>query len=205
MKMKYHFWDININVFLMNPPASKSTTSSKHGKFLISLKLHIISTIFWDKYRNGKCFLQFYQYFIGLETAIMAIVFWDFIFYHNFLPTRLKQNVDISNKHLKQIVVISNKHGSNKHKLPYKLPNNLRLEILGNLEISAKSQNVRELKPSAQSSSQNENFVNTSKKFPKNRNLTFSLVHYFTWNLKFILNILSMTTSETTFFASNLP
>ena len=189
MKMKYHFWDININVFLMNPPASKSTTSSKHGKFLISLKLHIISTIFWDKYRNGKCFLQFYQYFIGLETAIMAIVFWDFIFYHNFLPTRLKQN----------------EHGSNKHKLPYKLPNNLRLEILGNLEISAKSQNVRELKPSAQSSSQNENFVNTSKKFPKNRNLTFSLVHYFTWNLKFILNILSMTTSETTFFASNLP
>ena len=50
------------------------------------------------------------------------------------------------------------------YELPHKLPKDIRLGILENFEISGKSQNLIELKPSAQSSSQNENFVNTSKK-----------------------------------------
>ena len=48
-----------------------------------------------------------------------------------------------------------------------------------------------ELDPSAQSSSKNENFVNTSKKILKNANATF-VVPFFTWKQHFISNILSM-------------
>ena len=36
------------------------------------------------------------------------------------------------------------------------------------------------------------NFVNTSKTLLKNRNWTFSVVHFFTWKLEFVSNILSM-------------
>ena len=46
-------------------------------------------------------------------------------------------------------------------------PNDLRLRILGNQEISGKSQNFIELLPSARSSSQNEYFVSTSKNLLK--------------------------------------
>ena len=56
------------------------------------------------------------------------------------------------------------------YKLPHKLPNDL----------------------SAQSSSQNKTFVNTSKKLIKNRNRTFRVVRYFTSKLQFISNILFM-------------
>ena len=56
------------------------------------------------------------------------------------------------------------------YKLPHKLPNDL----------------------SAQSSSQNKTFVNTSKKLMKNRNRTFRVVRYFTSKLQFISNILFM-------------
>ena len=45
-----------------------------------------------------------------------------------------------------------------------------RLKILGNKEITGKSQNFIEWYPNVQSSSQNENFVNTSKKLFKNKN-----------------------------------
>ena len=43
---------------------------------------------------------------------------------------------------------------------------------------------------SAQSSSQNENFVNTSRNLLRNRNQTFSLASYFTWKLDLVSNIL---------------
>ena len=56
---------------------------------------------------------------------------------------------------VKRSLIISNKYGI--YELPHKLSNDLRLRILGNLEISGKSQNFLELQPSAQSSSQNEN------------------------------------------------
>ena len=62
---------------------------------------------------------------------------------------------------VKQSIVISNKHGI--YELPHVLPNNLRLRILGNQEIPRKPQ------PSAWSSFQTENFVNTSKKLLRNR------------------------------------
>ena len=62
-------------------------------------------------------------------------------------------------------MIISNKHGI--YKLPHRLPNDLRLRLLGNWEISGKSQNFIELLPSDQSSSKNENFVNTSKNLLK--------------------------------------
>ena len=59
--------------------------------------------------------------------------------------------------------------------------------------MSEKSQNFKELQPSAQSSSQNENIVNISKKLLKNRIWTFLVVPYFTWKLEFVSNILSIT------------
>ena len=62
-----------------------------------------------------------------------------------------------------------------------------------------------EVKPSAQSSSQKENFVNTSKSLVENRNWTFSIVHYFTWKLNFFSNILSVIVSAKRFFPSILP
>ena len=69
---------------------------------------------------------------------------------------------------VKQNAIISNKHGI--YELPHKLPKDLRLRILRNQTKSGKSQNVIELQSSAQSSSQNKNFVDTGKKPPKNRN-----------------------------------
>ena len=44
---------------------------------------------------------------------------------------------------VKQSVIISIKHGI--YECPYELPNDLRLRILGTLEILAKSQNFIEL------------------------------------------------------------
>ena len=69
--------------------------------------------------------------------------------------------------------------------LPQESPNDLKLSILGNYEISGKPQNF----------CQNKNFVNTSKKHLKNRNWTFHVVLYFTWKLEFVLNTFSMFVS----------
>ena len=44
---------------------------------------------------------------------------------------------------MKRSVIISNNYGI--YELPHKLPNDLRLSILGNLEISEKSPNFIEL------------------------------------------------------------
>ena len=66
--------------------------------------------------------------------------------------------------------------------------------------MSLKSQNFRELLPSAQFSSRNENFVSTSKSLPKNRNWTFPVVCYFTWKLEFASNILWIIFSGNSFF-----
>ena len=65
-------------------------------------------------------------------------------------------------------MINSNKHDS--YELPHELPSNLRLRILRNYKISRKFQTFTELQPSAHSSSQNENFINTSKKLLGNRN-----------------------------------
>ena len=73
------------------------------------------------------------------------------------------------------------------------LLNDLRLGILGNQEKSRKSENPIERQPSVHSPYQNENFVNTSKKPLKSRNLTFPALCYFTWKLELVLNILLIT------------
>ena len=48
-------------------------------------------------------------------------------------------------------------------KMPHKLLKDLRLRTLGKWEISEKCLNFIESEPSVESSSQNENFINTSK------------------------------------------
>ena len=58
----------------------------------------------------------------------------------------------------KRCAIVTYKHGI--YELPHELPNDLRL--------------------SAQSSCQNESFVNTSRKLLKNRNETFPAVPYLT-------------------------
>ena len=70
-------------------------------------------------------------------------------------------------------MTISNKHGI--YELPHKLPNNLRLRDYQNYGILGKCKNFVELLPSAQSSSQNGNFINTSKNLLKNRNWAFHM------------------------------
>ena len=63
------------------------------------------------------------------------------------------------------------------YELHHKLPNNLRLMML-----SLKSFSQIKIK----------NFIDTSKNLQKNRNWAFLVVHYFTWKLEFVSNILSM-------------
>ena len=79
---------------------------------------------------------------------------------------------------MKPSVIISNKHGTKA--LHHELPNDFRLGNLGNYESSGKSQNLRELEPSAQSPPQNLNFVNTSKKLLKYRNQNYPVLRYLT-------------------------
>ena len=60
-----------------------------------------------------------------------------------------------------------------------------------------------EVQPSAQSSSQKENFVNTRKRLLENRNWAFPVVLYFTWKLEFFSNILSVTVASSNDAATN--
>ena len=65
----------------------------------------------------------------------MEIILRDFLnqsWYQIFLSTQVKRSA-----------IISNKKGV--YELPHKLPNDLRLRILGNKEKSGKSQNLVEL------------------------------------------------------------
>ena len=88
---------------------------------------------------------------LQIKPSIMVVIFWDFLIFDQiFLSPQVKRTASISNKHAI-------------YELPHKLPNDLRLGIVGNYDISGKSQNFIELYPSAQSSSKNESFLNTSK------------------------------------------
>ena len=80
---------------------------------------------------------------------VLVIIFWYFlIFYKIILSLQVKQGV-----------IISNENGI--YQLPYEFPNDLKLKMSGNQEILGKSQNCLKLQPSAQSFSQNENFVSS--------------------------------------------
>ena len=64
---------------------------------------------------------------------------------------------------VKQCAITTYKHGI--YELPHEFPNDLRLTKLGNIRKVSK---LYRMMPSAQSPHQNENFVNNSKKVPKN-------------------------------------
>ena len=113
--------------------------------------------------------------------AISFIIFWDFsMFYQIFLLPQVKR-----------CAIITYKHGI--YELPHELPNDLRLRILGNYEISGNSLNFIEWWPKAQSLHQNESFVNTRRRLVKNRNQTFLVVRYVTWKLELVSDILWVT------------
>ena len=121
--------------------------------------------------------------------TIIFIIFWNFLmFYQIFLPPQVKRRVIIGNKH-------------DICDLRHELPNNFRLNILGNKEKSGKSQNLVELQYSTQSPCKNENCFNTFQKLLKNRYLTSPVGHYLTWKLQFFSNILWMTDIK---FAANV-
>ena len=66
------------------------------------------------------------------KATIMEIILRDFLMFHQILLSpRVKRNSIISNK-------------QSVYELPHKLPNDLRLRILGNKEKSGKSQNLLE-------------------------------------------------------------
>ena len=69
-----------------------------------------------------------------------------FTFYHNFSSPQVKRN---------QIIITTKKV----YELPHKLPNNLRLRILGNQENSRKSLKCLDLMVSTQSFNQKPNFL----------------------------------------------
>ena len=83
------------------------------------------------------------------------------MFGKTFLSPQVKRSLITNNKHII-------------YQLPYKLPNDLRLRVLVKYEISGKCQNFKELQPSGQYSSQNENFINTRKKLFEKQKLNFS-------------------------------
>ena len=104
---------------------------------------HAFSYSFWyivlslDALSNISCAsipwtfssMSFYSNF----TIIMVILFWVFLmFYQIFLFPQVKQSK-----------IISNKHGI--YKMPHEMLNDVKLRILGNSEISIKSQNFIEL------------------------------------------------------------
>ena len=69
----------------------------------------------------------------NLVPTIIVIIFWDFLIFDQiFLSPQVKRSV-----------IISNKHGI--YELPHEFSNNWRLRVLGNYEISGKSQNLIEL------------------------------------------------------------
>ena len=80
------------------------------------------------------------------------------------------------------------KHGT--YELPHELLSDFRLSILGNWEISGKGLNFIQWYSSVQSSCHNENFADASKKPLKIKNQHFPIVHYFSWKLELVLDIL---------------
>ena len=104
---------------------------------------------------------------------------------------------------------LKKKHGI--YELSHELPNSLRLKILGNQEISGKSQNFKENivlcpfnYPPPPPPPQKKKF-NTSKKLLNTRKWIFLVVRYFTWKLKFVSNIFSMIVSGNNFVLLTCP
>ena len=75
------------------------------------------------------------------------------------------------------------------HELPHKLPNGLRVKILGNYEILEKCQIWVETQASAQSPLQKLNFENSCQQTGKIRSQLFEVLSNFTGFLYFVPNI----------------
>ena len=107
------------------------------------------------------------------EATISFIIFWDFsMFYQIFLSPQVKQ-----------CAIITNKHGI--YELPHKLPNDLRLRKLGNIRKLSKLHRTI-----AQCSVHLPKWKFCWRKLLKNRNLTLTVVHYFTWKLELVSDVL---------------
>ena len=111
-------------------------------------------------------------------TRIIFIIFWDLLTFYQISHSW----------QVKRCVIITYKHGI--YEMLHELPIDLRLRILGYLEISGKCLNFIEWYTNVQSSCQFENFINPSKKTLKNRKLTFPVVRYFSWELECVSSIL---------------
>ena len=101
-----------------------------------------------------------FNYFTTLLPSFKAIPTILFIIFSEFL---MVDQISLSPQ--KRSVTVTNKLVCTSRLRVAK-----QLRILGNLEISRKSQNFVELLPSAKSSSRNENFVSTNKNLLKYRN-----------------------------------
>ena len=77
------------------------------------------------------------------------------------------------------------------HEFPHQLPNDLRIRILGNLEILENCQMWMETKPSTQSSLQKLNVYNSCQKTRTIRYYIFEALSNFTVFLYSVPNILS--------------
>ena len=77
------------------------------------------------------------------------------------------------------------------HELSYKLPNDLRLRILGNQEIMEKLQKWGEAEPSTQSPFQEKNLGTSSQKWQKKQISNFSILSSFPWFLDIVSLILT--------------
>ena len=113
------------------------------------------------------------------STTILVIIFWHFlIIQHRSESPQINEYLISSITNLVQ-------------ELPHKLPNNLRLRILGNQKILEKCQVWVEMQPSAQSSFHELNFDNSCQKTHKIRKQIFEVLSNFTGFLYFMPNILS--------------
>ena len=115
--------------------------------------------------------------FMMEHNDIQSIIFCDFLAF--FLSPQVKR-----------YAIITYKYGI--YELPHELPNDWGLRILGNWKIPGQCPNSIEWYPRTQSPCQNENFFNARKKLLKNRNLTFPVARYFTWNIELGSDILWM-------------
>ena len=94
------------------------------------------------------------------------------------------------------------------HELPYELPQDVRLRILGNMEILGKSQLWVEKQPSSQFNFQKLKFRNSSQKTRKGRYQTLLFLSRFTGFLYFVPNNFEIMNSKcnlkNTHFCSNI-
>lgn len=89
--------------------------------------------------------------------------------------------------------------------LPHKLPNHVRLRIFRHSKIFKKILKLMKINRSSQSSSQNVNFKNSTRKMRKNRCQKLLFLSSFNWRLQFFQNIFSKIISANRFVIITQP